>query len=234
MKNIVTYMWITLFSLCFVYAGFSPEKKPVEVYSKETAPKNTTVVKKGVITLDAGHGGYDGGSLSRKNLKEADIALSLTMKTGEILKKNNYEVVYTRTSDDVAWENDNRQDLLSRVQIAKDANADCFISLHLNYGAYYNDGARGFEIYIKDKEELTTNMAKTLETNLQEFNFTQNRGIKTTQENPLLVIDENNIPAMLVEIGFISDDKDVAYITSEKGQDAIANALAQSIMKHPL
>ena len=151
MKNIVTYMWITLFSLCFVYAGFSPEKKPVEVYSKETAPKNTTVVKKGVITLDAGHGGYDGGSLSRKNLKEADIALSLTMKTGEILKKNNYEVVYTRTSDDVAWENDNRQDLLSRVQIAKDANADCFISLHLNYGAYYNDGARGFEIYIKDR-----------------------------------------------------------------------------------
>ena len=86
-----------------------------------------------------------------------------------------------------------------RVQIAKDANADCFISLHLNYGAYYNDGARGFEIYIKDKEELTTNMAKTLEANLQELNFTQNRGIKTTQENPLLVIDENDIPAMLVK-----------------------------------
>jgi len=72
-----------------------------------------------VIVLDAGHGGYDTGSISYDGVYEKDITLAITQKIGEQLEKAGYTVVYTRTSDEVIWSNDNRDDLRTALPLER-------------------------------------------------------------------------------------------------------------------
>ena len=76
------------------------------------------------IFLDPGHGGKDSGAIGN-GLKEKDIALSITLKIGEILKRHNLEVIYSRTTDIFV-------ELSDRARKANNINADYFISIHTN------------------------------------------------------------------------------------------------------
>lgn len=198
----------------------------MNVTNVSTQTKKTTT-----IVIDAGHGGYDTGSLAYDGTYEKDLNLEIALQTGAILEEKGYEVIYTRTSDEVSWSSDNLEDLSARVKIAEEANADYYISIHLN-ASEFDDGASGFEIYLNYEDSTITSIATTLESNLTSIQYTQSRGLKSTDDNPLYVIDKNSVPSMLVELGFITDRNDEAYICSEEGQVTLANALATSIMSH--
>lgn len=73
------------------------------------------------VMIDAGHGGYDGGTVAEDGTTEKDLTLALALETGKQLKKLNPEikVVYTRTSDKVTWSEDETEDLKARVKMAK-------------------------------------------------------------------------------------------------------------------
>ena len=73
------------------------------------------------VMIDAGHGGYDGGTVAEDGTTEKDLTLALALETGKQLKKLNPEikVVYTRTSDKVTWPEDETEDLKARVKMAK-------------------------------------------------------------------------------------------------------------------
>ena len=73
-------------------------------------------------------------------------------------------------------------------------------------------------------------MIESIEENLTQLSYTQNRDIKSTEESSLYVIDKNSIPAMLLELGFITDYQDVSYLTNQTGQENIANAIARGIL----
>ena len=147
-----------------------------------------------------------------------------------VLEKAGYTVVYTRTSDEVSWSNDNKDDLRTRVAIAKEAGADYYISIHTN-ASEYGDGASGFEAYIDYKNDTITAMAQSIEQKLMQLGYTQNRGLKSTQDSSLYVIDSNPVPAMLLELGFITDSADAAYMCSEEGQNALVQSIAQGILE---
>ncbi len=105
-----TKAFITLITLFFTYAT--------------TFAADNPKVKK--IVLDAGHGGDKPGAIGHFS-KEKDIALAVTLKVGELIKKNLSErqVIYTRTTDvDVHW--------VERHEIANRAKADLFVSIHVN------------------------------------------------------------------------------------------------------
>lgn len=160
---------------------------------------------------------------------EKDVTLSLALLTGSILEENGIQVVYTRTCDEVIWSSDNRDDLHTRVSIAKEAKADYYISFHLN-ASNYNDGAKGYEIYLNYTNDTITTMANEILNAFDQLQFSFNRGLKSTEESSLYVIDYNTIPAMLIEFGFLTDQEDTTYITSTIGQESIAQALATSIL----
>ncbi|WP_196885048.1 N-acetylmuramoyl-L-alanine amidase [Aureivirga sp. CE67] len=91
------------------------------------------------IVLDAGHGGKDPGKVAFKKYKEKDVALKITKKVGEILtKKKNIKVIYTRQKDVFV-------DLWERGSIANKAEADLFVSIHLNA---HTSAAHGTETYV--------------------------------------------------------------------------------------
>ena len=181
------------------------------------------------IVIDAGHGGYDTGSISYDGIFEKDINLQVALKTGAILEEQGFHVIYTRTSDEVSWSNDNKEDLQARVNIGEDSNADYFISIHTN-ASDYDDGAYGFETFLNYENANIEQMAENIEKNFTSLNFSMDRGLKSTQDSSLYVIDKNSVPAMLIELGFITDSDDASYMTSESGQNNLAQSIASGII----
>ena len=112
-----------------------------------------------IIVLDAGHGGYDPGSVAEDGAMEKDITLQITLKTGAILEREDgVRVVYTRNSDALSWPPQEAEDLAARVRIAQQARADMLISIHLN--AAEDASASGYETYIRADSEMMFDMAQ--------------------------------------------------------------------------
>lgn len=189
----------------------------MNVYAKST---------KETIMIDAGHGGYDVGSISNFDDYEKDINLDITLLVGKQLKSYGYNVVYTRTSDSVSWPSNNKKDLQARCNLAQKKNADLFISIHLNSSEY---DASGYEIYCDFTNKTTVKLSKSILTQLDQLDYSTNRGLLDTNDTPLYVIANNKVDAILIEAGFISDDSDLYYLKNYTNN--IAKAIAAGIKK---
>ena len=170
------------------------------------------------IFLDAGHGGKDPGALGN-GLREKDIALSVTLKVGEILKRHNVEVIYSRTTDVFL-------ELSERTNLANKANADVFASIHVNSAENIN--ARGFEIWTTIGQTKADKLAECIQDSiLQSKVYTLDRGIKTAN---FAVLRQSNMPSALVELAFITNVDDSKILKDR--QDELAVAVSKGILKN--
>ena len=182
-----------------------------------------------IIVLDAGHGGYDPGSVAEDGTMEKDITLQITLKTGAILEREDgVRVVYIRNSDALSWPPQEAEDLAARVRIAQQARADMLISIHLN--AAEDASASGYETYIRADSEMMFDMAQQVHAEFAERGWSHERGIKSTVNAPLYVVDASGMDAMLVEAGFITNAAELALLRSEDGQQMLAECIAQGIL----
>ena len=106
------------------------------------------------VMIDAGHGGYDGGTIAVDGTAEKDLTLAYALETGKQLEELNpdIKVVYTRTSDKVSWPEDEAKDLRARVKMAKEKKADYYFAYHIN--SNLDPSCSGYVSYIRkdDKE----------------------------------------------------------------------------------
>ena len=211
MKKLLISLLLT-FSLGFTFTSFN-----MKILAKST---------KETIMIDAGHGGYDVGSISYYNDYEKDINLDIALLVGKQLKSYGYNVVYTRTSDSVSWPNNNKKDLQTRCNLAKKKNADLFVSIHLNSSEYE---ANGYEIYCDFNNKKTVKLSNSILTQLDQLDYSCNRGLLDTNETPLYVVSNNKVDAILIEAGFISDGSDLYYLKNYTNN--IATAIAKGIKK---
>ena len=181
---------------------------------------------KETILIDAGHGGYDVGAVSNYGDYEKDINLDIALLVGKQLKSYGFEVVYTRTGDSVSWSDDNTEDLQTRCDLANKKNADLFVSIHLNSSEYE---ANGYEIYCDFNNKNTVKLSNSILKQLDQFDYSTNRGLLDTNETPLYVVANNEVDAILIEAGFISDDSDLYYLKNHTKN--IATAIAVGIKK---
>lgn len=182
-----------------------------------------------VVTLDAGHGGYDSGSLSLdETIQEKDVTLSITKKVGEYLTTKGIQVIYTRESDEVNWPHDNVKDLDARIAVGANSNSDVFVSLHLN--SFETDGISGFETWVNKQNEKAVRLAQLVQANLDTLNYSKNRGVKDVNLEPLQVITNNALPSVLVELGYITSSSDIAYLTNNEAQQELAERIGDAIV----
>lgn len=210
---------------------WSPLAEEKEVSKKVIEDKASAPIeeKKYTVVIDAGHGGYDGGSGSANGLLEKDITLSIALCLGEILEKNeDIQVVYTREDDNVYWTNDNAQDLMARINVATENKADLFISLHMNASEEGKD-IKGYDVWVSPTSQDNIVYSNTVNDALASLSYTQSRGIKDETLEPLMVLHLNPQPSILVEMGFISNEEDLHYLTSKEGQKKLAQTLADAM-----
>lgn len=168
------------------------------------------------IILDAGHGGSDPGAVYNGR-QEKDDALRLALAVGENLQNHGIDVEYTRTTD--VFETP-----LQKAMEANQSGADLFLSIHRNSFPTDNE-VSGVETLIYDLSGLKYQMAQDINDQLEAVGFV-NLGVK---ERPnLVVLRRTNMPALLVEAGFINSEVD-NQLFDENFQD-IAQAIAAGVL----
>lgn len=184
------------------------------------------------VMIDAGHGGYDGGTIAEDGTTEKDLTLALALETGKQLKKLNPEikVVYTRTSDKVTWPKDETEDLKARVKMAKKEKADYFFSFHINSNV--DPTCSGYVSYIRQDDKASEQITEYICKNLSGLDWTHDRGTLTTEFYPLYVVDEQKIPAILFEAGFSTNTKEIQKLKNSTNQKKVAQAIAKAFNKY--
>lgn len=176
------------------------------------------------IGLDAGHGNFTKGKETPNGIKEFILNDKVCDKITLILKDYDCEII--RTDNNEGYKDES---LSSRLAKYKAEKVDVFVSIHHNaFGDGWNN-ATGVEIYVDKKAtSKDTKLAKCIYNRLVKYTGLKGRGIK--KEN-FYVINQNAIPAVLVEGGFMSNLNDYKVITSEAGQNAYAKAVAEGLIE---
>jgi len=232
----------------------APLNKPSPAVSPRKALSSQATSSELRIVLDAGHGGWDLGTVGRKGLLEKDLALDIAQRMGALLQeKLGAQVTYTRTDDTYL-------PLEKRAEIANVARADLFISVHANYSDLVT--ARGVETYytntyssvkarsdagdpalkqvdwtgvdirakVTDSHRLAADIQQALYDGLAHRNpDIRNRGVKQAQ---YVVLTGTQMPAILAEVSFVSSPADEDKLANSEYRQLIAQALYRGVARY--
>lgn len=169
-----------------------------------------------LVVLDAGHGGENPGAVYNGR-QEKDDALALTLAVGQILAANGLEVYYTRETDIF-------ETPLQKAQEANQTGADYFVSIHRNSSPVPNQYT-GIETLVYNRYGEAARLAYNINEELEEVGF-ENQGVN--ERTNLAVLRRTQMPAVLVEVGFINTEADNALLDARF--DDVVQAIADGIL----
>ena len=201
-----------------------------------TSRGNYDVLNK-VVYLDAGHGGYDPGA-SYFGISEKSLTLAIQSRVKAKLEAEGYQVVTTRTSDTYV-------DLTDRSRAANASESDIFVSIHIN--ASGSSAAQGIETYYYQpyaeypsrinatyhanptRLSMSDTLANAIQSSLINATGAQNQGVK---RQTFAVLRETTAPAVLLELGFLSNPQEAARLNTSAYQETLANAIVAGIKRY--
>lgn len=169
------------------------------------------------IVLDPGHGGADYGAI-RSGINEKDINLDVAKRVQAILERDGVSVYMTRDKDETV-------SLEGRTTFTAKVNPDIFVSIHVNSAAGCQPS--GLETHYFHDNSL--DFAQTVHERLISYVKSKDRGIFKSR---FYVINHTTVPAILVEIGFISNDIERAELVSEQRKQQTAKAISEGVLKY--
>jgi N-acetylmuramoyl-L-alanine amidase len=191
------------------------------------ASQGTENINKKTIVIDAGHGGFDPGSIGPTGIKEKNITLAVSLMIGNILESQGHKVIYTRKNDSITWAANEKDDVRARVDISSKAKADLFISIHTNASEY--SSIKGIETYFSYTNSNSKLLAKFIQDNMIKSLKLSNRGIK---EENFYVIKNNQAVSALVELAYISNSAEEKLLNNSSYQQKWADAVAKGINEY--
>lgn len=176
------------------------------------------------VGLDCGHGLNTAGKQTPDGIKEWTLNDKVRDKVVELLKDYDVEIIFTDNDEGNVDEN-----LTERRTTYVNASVDAFVSIHHNaFTGQWND-VTGVEIYTdRNYTEADERLANAIYKNMPTYTGLKGRGIKRSNWT---VINQNKIPAVLVEGGFMDSNNDYKVITSEQGQLGYAKAVAEGLIE---
>ena len=219
-----------LLAVCFMTFAVIDLDEAVKAASAE-------LNKRPVIILDAGHGGFDGGAVASDGTVEKDINLSITLKLCDFLSLSGYEVILTRDSDIATNDIGNQirskkaSDLKNRLALMQKYPEAIFVSIHLN--KFTTSSVMGAQVFYSPRTEeeskrLGENIQQSIVSMLQPDN---KRVIKQGTESTYLLYHAP-IPAVIVECGFLSNQKELSLLKTEDYQSRMAFSIFCGILDY--
>lgn len=179
-----------------------------------------------IVLLDAGHGGKDSGAVNGSYTEKEFNLTILYKKMKQYFQSGTVKAFWTRANDTFI-------DLYERPKISSKAKADIFISLHMNSAS--SSSANGLEVYYsknnKNKADsgLTSEkLAAFFQESLIEKIGCYDRGYKSAE---YVVVKYNSVPAILIELGFITNSKDLSRLKNSQQQKKAAKAIYDTIVE---
>jgi N-acetylmuramoyl-L-alanine amidase len=211
-----------------------PTKSVVEKSPVEAAPTQPTTPQQQpskspweltgkTIVIDAGHGGKDPGTTSAKGFQEKDINLDVAQQIAQILRNKGHRVVMTRDSDEFI-------ELEERAAVANRVKADVFVSIHADSST--RSSTTGFTVYVERSGSwASSKLADAIDNRMTQTSISSN-GVKKANYR---VLTHTKCPAVLVEIGYLSNYWEAKQLNNNDTQRRLAQAVAEGItdyLKH--
>ena len=190
-----------------------------------------------IVMLDPGHGGSDGGAYYN-NMKESDLDLAVSLYVREYLQGAGITVLMTRETDIMPGEGKQLTGLYYRAQLANDSNVTCFVSIHANAFTSKNAETQQSVYGITTEFNSGTNAdSSALAGYVQDetcklVGYTQgagDRGLFT--DTGLVVTRETKAPSCLIEIGYLTCDKEFANLADTEYRKKLAIGIANGVLK---
>lgn len=180
-----------------------------------------------IVVIDAGHGGADEGTKSAQGHYEKDYNLIILKELKNLLNNSDIKAYYTRLTD-------RRVSKARRTALANNLNADLFISIHCNSSEYGDEKPYGVEaLYSKrnppNSKLNNKKLAEILLENVAKKVNNKKRGV--IRREGLYIMHHSNVPASIIEIGYMSNKSDLKYIIRKSGQKKAAEGIYNGIME---
>jgi N-acetylmuramoyl-L-alanine amidase len=176
-----------------------------------------------LVVIDPGHGGRDSGDDGLNDLRESDVVLPISLQVATILNKQGVTTKLTRSNDTFVG-------LDERVEIAKQAKASMFVSIHAN-AVDNNLDTHGLETYHYD--DISKPLATAVHGNiLKEISATKPLVDRKVRKGRFLVLRKSAIPAIIVETGYITNATESTWLADQEYRDRMATAIANGILKY--
>jgi N-acetylmuramoyl-L-alanine amidase len=169
--------------------------------------------------VDPGHGGKDPGAIGIGGLREKDVILPISQQVAAILEQQGVQAVLTRNSDYFV-------DLAPRVTMAERTNANLFVSIHANAISRSRPDVNGIETYYYNSGQR---LAQTIHKSILQGVNAKDRGVRKAR---FYVLRKTSMPAVLVEVGFVTGSEDAAKLSSPAYRTQMAQAIARGILQY--
>lgn len=211
-------------------ADIKPQALKKDIKAEEgSIAQNILTDKQITVVIDAGHGGTDNGTINKDGLTEKDLVLQLVKKIKDVNKNENIKIILTRETDVF-------QNVKEKAAFADAQHADLFISIHLdNTPKEKWNTVSGLKVYIA-KDEIPNSVKSKLLASAVIGSFKNNYGLEVgatpfQRQRGIWVLQANDFPSVIIEAGYLTNDKDAAYLLSNKGQETFAKNVLDAINK---
>ena len=188
------------------------------------------------IIIDAGHGGEDGGA-QVGDVLEKDLNLSIARKLADILRLSGYSVTEVRTSDKAVYSPEagtlrekKVSDLNNRVELFNGDEHNIVVSIHQN--KFDSSRYSGTQIFYSTNDDDSRELAERIRTAVvMLIQHDNTRELKPAGDD-IFILDNAEVPAVIVECGFISNDEERAKLCDEEYQKQLAYAIAMGVLDY--
>lgn len=175
------------------------------------------------IVLDAGHGGEDPGAVTN-NLIEKELNLSIVSKLAEFFKLTDYRVVLTRSDDRLLYNNGEESrkkyyDLYNRLKIAESYESSVFVSIHMN--KFPLESCKGLQSFYSMNNTSSKLLAESIQS-VSKLLLPDNQRLAKSDEGQIYLLKHLQVPAVLVECGFLSNSIEANLLCDEDYQRQLA------------
>ena len=198
---------------------YSDQLPPANGSVAISVPEPTSPTSGMIVAIDPGHGGRDVGAIGRGGLQEKNVIMPIASAVARQLQKQGVQTVLTRSSDrDVS--------LQSRVVQAEEANASIFVSIHANAISISRPEVNGLETYYYQSGQR---LAQSIHNSILRRLSIRDRGVKQAR---FYVLRKTSMPAVLVEVGFVTGQEDSRNLSNPSYRQKMAEAIADGIIQY--
>ncbi len=209
----------------------------VTTYSDTMSTQSTKNGAPVTVIIDAGHGGEDGGAVGVDGVVEKDLNLPIALEVAKLLKRSKVNVILTRDGDYAIYSDEAKStrekkvsDIHNRFALIEDTKNAVFVSIHMNH--YDSESCSGAQTFYSDNNEESRELAQKIQTSIcKEIQPTNERRIKAATSS-IYLLYYAQVPAVLVECGFISNPEESKQLQDSVYQKDIAKSICNGILDY--
>ncbi|RKO66812.1 N-acetylmuramoyl-L-alanine amidase family protein [Desulfofundulus salinus] len=199
----------------------------------EAAPSSNILAGR-VIVIDPGHGGDDPGTVGCHGIVEKDVAMEISRRVADVFRRTGARVVLTRDGDretagpgESGGERIEAHDLARRVELANKCGAHLFLSIHLNH--FSEPDEYGAQVFYQTGSQESRKLAEAIQAELNKNLVDSGR---QALAGDFYVCRNSRMPAVIVEVGFLSHERESRQLTDPAYQERAARAILQGVVNY--